>query len=529
MQTVLKSAKTERSATAARSIRTFAYRLAESPNAIILLFAVYFLLQTAIRVFLPTALRVDEAQQVLFQQWLAFGYDAQPPLYNWYQQIFFALFGSSLLAIGAAKNLVLFLIFFFYIKTAELVLQDKRLVAVAAFLLFVIPQVFWQAQRDLTHTTMLMLSITMLLYVTARILRRPGTLGYLALGVCIGMALLSKYNSLIILPAILLAAWFHPQGRLRILDRRFLLSLAIAFVTCIPHAVWLFGNLDLASEITLQRMAENAPDGRLSQVAFGFVTFIGGALIIVCVPMLLTGLAMIGLTPRSGGQDGQPTDRSLYRFFRSYFVAITLVMLLVISFVTLTEIRDRWLLPLFLPLPLYIALWLEQKRISLARFVPRLVPLGLAIMLIVPGALIAAQPLMSLLDLRTSSNYDWQAFADRLNAAGKGDPALIVTGDWRTGGNLRFLFQETPVVTTTYDDFTPKIDITQDQPILLVQTTGTDKFPGMLEWLETNYGLRLARPDIRSLDIPMYFPTEGEWLRFNYAIIRPSDFVKANP
>lgn len=525
MHTAVNSATADIGAKAGRAIQALAYRLAGSPHAIIIVFAVYFLLQTLIRLFLPTALRVDEAQQVLFQQWLAFGYDAQPPLYNWYQQIFFTLFGTNLFAVGAAKNLVLFLIFFFYIKAADLILSDRRLVAVAAFLLFVIPQVFWQAQRDLTHTTMLMLSITMLLYFAARLFRRPGTPGYVGIGLCIGMALLSKYNSLIILPAILTAAWLHPQGRERILDRRFLLSLAVAGALCVPHAVWLFHNLDLASEVTLSRMAENAPEGRWSQVAFGVWTFIGGALVIVCVPILLTGLSLLGLRSRG---DGGP-ERSWYRFFRTYFIAITLIMLLIITTMTLTEIRDRWLLPLFLPLPLFIALWLEQKRISPSRFVPRLVPVALATMLVVPGALVASQPLMSLLGLRTSSNYDWQSFADSFRADEKVLPALIVTGDWRTGGNLRFLFQDTPVVTTTYDDFTPEIDVSAERPILLVQTTATEKFPGMLDWLQTNYDMTLDLPSIRSIDMPMYFPTKGQWLRFNYAVIRPADLRKAKP
>ncbi|WP_165225028.1 glycosyltransferase family 39 protein [Affinirhizobium pseudoryzae] len=506
---------------AGKIFRAYSGVLAESPRTLIITFAVYFLLQTLIRLFLPTALRVDEAQQVLFQQWLALGYDAQPPLYNWYQQIFFALFGPGLLAIGAAKNLVLFLIFFFYVKTAELVLTDRRLVAVAAVLLFVIPQVFWQAQRDLTHTTMLMLSMTMLLYVTARLFRQPSTPGYLALGVCIGMALLSKYNSLIILPAILAAAASHPEGRARILDRRLLLSLAIALILCVPHALWLFDNLALASEITLKRMAENAPDGRLSQVAFGFATFVGGALVIACVPVLLTGLSLVGL--RSRIDTG--VNRNWYRFFRTYFAAIALVMLLVISTLTLTEIRDRWLLPLFLPLPLFIALWLEQKHVSLARFVPRLVPVGLVTMLVIPVALIASQPVMAMLGLRTSSNYDWQGFAEKLRVEEKLAPSLIVTGDWRTGGNLRFLFRDTPVVTTTYDDFAPQIGLLPDRPILLVQITGRDKFPEMLEWLETNYGLRVKLPGIRWVDMPMSFPTEGKTLRFNYAVVRPSDLV----
>ena len=134
------------------TLRKFSVCLASNPNAVIVLFGAYFLLQIVIRQMAPQALRIDEAQQVLFAQWLALGYDAQPPLYNWYQQAIFTLFGTSMAAIALAKNLILFLIFSVYIKTAELVLENKRFVVVAAVALFVIPQVFWQAQRDLTHT-----------------------------------------------------------------------------------------------------------------------------------------------------------------------------------------------------------------------------------------------------------------------------------------------------------------------------------------------------------------------------------------
>ena len=153
-----KQAGTRTTVKIAGALKRLLNSLAEKPNAVIALFGAYFLLQIIIRQFTPATLRVDEAQQVLFAQWLALGYDAQPPLYNWYQQAIFALFGMSMWTIAFAKNVILFLTFAVSIKTAELVLENKRFVAVSALALFIIPQVFWQAQRDLTHTAMLMLT-----------------------------------------------------------------------------------------------------------------------------------------------------------------------------------------------------------------------------------------------------------------------------------------------------------------------------------------------------------------------------------
>lgn len=497
------------------------YSLVTKPYALFGLFAAYFLLQTLIRTFLSPALRIDEAQQVLFDQWLAFGYDAQPPLYNWYQQILFSVFGISIAGIAIAKNLVLFLIFFFYIKTARLVLTDRRLVAVAAFALFVIPQVFWQAQRDLTHTTMLMLSVTLLLYLIVKVIQSASLSLYIGIGLCVGMAFLSKYNSLIILPAVLFSVWQHPVGRARILDRRFLVSVAIAAVLCVPHLLWLFDNLGLASDVTLQRMAEDAPRGRLLQIALGILTFIGGAAVISCVPV-----ALIALSLRAGATPREPTgNRDWYRFFRTYFIAIGIIMLVLICVMTLTEIRDRWLLPLFMPLPLLATLWLEQSGFNLARFVSRFVPIGLVTMVLVPLAILVSLPLMALIGQRTSSNYDWKAFATWFETHETLSPALIVTGDWRTGGNLRFQFKDVPVVTITYGDFVPAIDVSDARPILLVQTTGTENFAEMQAWLARTYHFQVDISDIRSVEIPMYVPTRDETLRFNYALIRPADIT----
>lgn len=492
--------------------------LAENPNAVIALFGAYFLLQIVIRQFTPATLRVDEAQQVLFAQWLALGYDAQPPLYNWYQQGIFALFGMSMWTIAFAKNLILFLTFAVYIKTAELVLENKRFVVVSALALFIIPQVFWQAQRDLTHTAMLMLTFVSLIYCSIRLIKRPTVAGYVLVGLIAGLGMLSKYNFALALPALLAAVWFHPQGRERLLDKRFALTVLASTLVSLPHLFWLMDNLVFASEVTLKRMAEDAPESRFLQIARGLARFISGSLVIIAIPALLLWLGM-----RAEKKIPKQTQSVWFRFFLHYFIAIAALMTIVILMTTMTELRDRWLLPLLIPAPILAALYLERYLADPQRFVARFLPIPLIAMVIIPIALLLAHPLMAALGRTSNSNYNWKAFERQIVDTEKLSPSVIVTPNWPTGGNLRFIFSDVPVATTTYDDYDPQFAISDEHPALLVWVGDDNQLSPLSKWIEEQLKAKVKVVPISSLDLPFYYPVKDKTMRFKYAVVRASD------
>ncbi len=496
--------------------------LLEKPNAVIALFGVYYLVQIVVRLLLPPALRIDEAQQVLFAQWLALGYDAQPPLYNWYQQVFFEIFGTSLLGLAVAKNLMLFLIFAIYVKLADAVLKEKRLVIVAALAFFLSPQLFWQAQRDLTHTTMLMLTGLWAIYTSVRLLQKPTTLGYVLTGLAVGLGMLSKYNFILILLATLLAVWFHPKGRERIFDRRFLLTIGISFLVFLPHSIWLFDNLQFASDVTLRRMAEEAPESRWLQILTGIARVLLGSAIVIILPALML-FACRGTRRELERQE--PEGSSWLRFFLHYFLALGAVLLVVIISTTMTEVRDRWLLPLVMPFPILGVLWLERKAFDVASFVKKVLPVCLAVMALIPIALIVSVPVQAMFGNTSRSNNDWQVFRHHLQDKGI-TPSLIVTSDWFTGGNMRFLFPKITVATTTYDDFDPAFRLTADRPVLMVWTTARDQSAGMAQWLEAQMGATLKDLGIQAFEAPMYFKVEGKMQRFSYILIKPENVIK---
>jgi len=120
----------------------------------LLLLSAYFSLHILLRVLVSDSLDYDEAEQALLSQWLLPGYTEQPPLYTWVQYFLFELFGKSVFAVSLLKNGLLFLTYLFVYLSGEKLLKDTRAAILATSSLLLIPQIAWESQRDMTHTTL---------------------------------------------------------------------------------------------------------------------------------------------------------------------------------------------------------------------------------------------------------------------------------------------------------------------------------------------------------------------------------------
>ena len=120
----------------------------------VLVLALYFLAHLLIRLNLSDSLDLDEAEQAFEFQQLRMGYGTQPPLYNWLQWVSFSIFGLNLFGLALLKSLCLFGIYFFMFLTARPLLGSMGAMAVSASLLL-LPQIGWEAQRDLTQSALL--------------------------------------------------------------------------------------------------------------------------------------------------------------------------------------------------------------------------------------------------------------------------------------------------------------------------------------------------------------------------------------
>nr|AIA95127.1 CAZy families GT83 protein [uncultured Agrobacterium sp.] len=101
-------------------------RLGRSQSAVLLLLAAYFAANVVVRLNQPASLEYDEAHQLFLSQWLFAGIDSQPPFYNWLQYAVVHVFGSSLAALSALKNVMLFCCYLLYGLAAARLLQNRH-------------------------------------------------------------------------------------------------------------------------------------------------------------------------------------------------------------------------------------------------------------------------------------------------------------------------------------------------------------------------------------------------------------------
>jgi len=201
---------------------------------LLLYFAAHILLRTVV----SSSLESDEAEQVLFTQWLQGSYLSKPPLYTWLQIFFFEIFGTNVFALSLLKNSLLFSTYVFVFASARLLLKDTRLALLAALSLLLIPQISWESQRDLTHSILVTSLSAMSFYVVLRLLESQTRRHYLWLGISIGLGTLAKYNYAIFISAILITLLTYPKGRSALANQRAFITLAALLIIVLPYLLW---------------------------------------------------------------------------------------------------------------------------------------------------------------------------------------------------------------------------------------------------------------------------------------------------
>ncbi|PZM17048.1 glycosyltransferase family 39 protein [Rhizobium tubonense] len=493
--------------------------LVRKPDTVVLLIAAYFILEFLVRLAMPHGMRYDESQQALFSQWLTFGYDSQPPLYNWVQTAVVSRLGLSLAAISLVKNTVLFLVYLSYYRLAQLVLSDKVFAVIATLSLLTIPQLFWEAQRDLTHTVAQLLTINLFLYSAIRTLKSPDLTSYVMTGITLGLGMLSKYNFALLAVAAIVAVWFHPQGRARLLDKRFLVTILIALLIFLPHGLWLIHNLGLASGRTLGIMEQDAPASALAKIATGPLKFLR-VVIVICAPTLVIYALVFGKDFfRSLRQSNEWT-----RFFGTIFLVIGVLVLALIVGIGMTALRDRWLLPFLFLLPIYLCLKMEAAGVRAEDFAKRFFYIPLAMMLIIPALLFSHASFPRLFRVYEAYNVPYTGFIDQIVAAEGKRPGLVLTDDWLPAGNLRLQLTDVPVMSLFFANLTLPYSWSADRPVLvawLPRRTGETLPPILATWLRDNLGPQYATPDVKNTEIRYVYGKDGDNYRFAYSWIYP--------
>ena len=336
--------------------------------------AAYFCLQVVLRILVSPSVERDEAEQLLLGQRFSWGYGSQPPLYTWIQMGFFALLGTSVLALALFKNLLLFGLYGLTYATTRRMTRSHGCAAAATLSLLYIPQVAWESQRDLTHSILASTMAIAILYCFVRLLQEDRLRWFLLFGLACGAGVLSKYNVVLWIGGLMLACLTIPNFRSAVLNRRMAMAFGLAALVVLPNLLWavehrdasLLGTRKFHIEASMPWLTA-AWAGSLNLI-YSVACFLGPMAIVYGTMLFRPGFATEEC--RVGQEYG--------KFLVRTFLLILPALVVLIAVYRITIFRGRWLQPMLVATPIAAV-------VAIASLRQRLDPLGLKFMAAVSG------------------------------------------------------------------------------------------------------------------------------------------------
>jgi 4-amino-4-deoxy-L-arabinose transferase-like glycosyltransferase len=414
--------------------------LVRHPDVVIWLILGYFVLCVLLRVIRSESLQNDEAEQAFQAQMLLMGYGRQPPFYNWLQYGLVDLLGLSVATISLLKNGLLFLCCLFYLVAARMVINDRRLPFVAMLGVLAVPSVTILAQRDLTHAVATLCLVSLFLCALLHVLKRASLAGYLVLGVTVGIGIITKYNFVILPMAAVLAMLPDAEFRRRLFDWRVIPAVLVAVAIVTPHLVWVLYHLDLATTDTVKAMHEGASGDSVKDTIRGLISILKATAEGSVPVLLLFGLVFY----RDIGAAWRAQNRWTRLVGGMIIASLVIVALIGIGFGA-SSIRQKWLSPFLLLLPLYLTLKLDAADRDMRKSVARMAP---PILGIVTGFIVylgLSNLIGPLIGDYGKEHIPYGPFLEQVMAERGERPSYIVSSDLMLAGNVRLPLPTVPV------------------------------------------------------------------------------------
>jgi 4-amino-4-deoxy-L-arabinose transferase-like glycosyltransferase len=327
---------------------------------------IYFGAQFAVRIAISGNLETDEAQFVGATHF-ALGYgNAHPPLYSWLVAVALEVAGHWVASVALVKNALLAGTYLFVYDTARRASGSAVMGLAAAACLALMPQIVWQSQFTLAHSVLVMFGAAALMHAMTLVALRPSTLHFAWLGLAASAGAMAKYNFFLLVAAAIFAVLLSPALRQAFASWRLVISGALFAAVCGPHLAWAFANIeDSTNRISKLERSSNW-FGALDVPGIGIDGFLGGLLALASSAGALV-LIWYGLRRLNGGgvADGPKTlgyvDHCRARADLANFYGQSCVMALAAFGAVLLVgdfhfVFERYLTPLLMPLPLWLAL-----------------------------------------------------------------------------------------------------------------------------------------------------------------------------
>ena len=312
------------------------------------LFVLYLLVSTACRLCLHQYVEYDDAEQLLMAQTLEWGYSAQPPLYTWLVWVAVRIAGPTAASLTAVKTLLWAGVYFLLARVALRCTKNSTLAAFAALSPLLTPACAWELPRT-THTLLACFASLSTVLAVLHLQSSRRTANYLWLGVWIGLGFLSKYTYAVFFGSSLAAAMLHRSFRSPLLDVRFLLSVAVAALLCLPHGAWLAGHWEEAVGRFALRAAIDPSTSALAARWTGLVRFA----VSVVAALGAVGVVWVALFwPRLRKARESTLQEDAGRYVDSIVLVAAVGWLALISAAGVQHFRIHWAAPILLLAPI---------------------------------------------------------------------------------------------------------------------------------------------------------------------------------
>ena len=405
----------------------------------LLLLGGYFTLHIVLRVLISDSLDFDEAEQALLGQWLLAGYTEQPPLYTWVQYGLFQLFGKNVFAVSLLKNSLLFLTYVFVFFTSKEILKDTRAAILATCSLLLIPQIGWESQRDMTHTTLAVCAAAASLWQALRLVKKQDLINYTIWGLFLSIGILGKANFALFMATLVLTLTTFPIGRKVIFSPKILTTILIIAAVTGSYFLWMFENQDIVFSAS-HKFKRTVESYQLQGIISLFIKSF-----LFLTP---TWLICLLIFPAGFGRNQNQQTNFHHQFIQRYLLILFLILVAVILVFKVTYVKDRWLQPLLFAAPIYFFSRLNPSQISPKRFKIFLAVISVAAIAVYLAFTIRVAGAYYT-DRFCRMNYPFAAMAKDLRQAGF-TGGLIISDRRLLAGNMRFQFPGSTAIIPGY-------------------------------------------------------------------------------
>lgn len=439
--------------------RAFADRAAAlcgDPRQVVAAILGYVLLFGALRFMWP-ALQLDDAVEVLHAQGWALAYSPiQPPLYTWMMVAAQIPFGPSVAAVALVDYVALALAYLAIFKAAREALGDVALAALATGSLTLTVTLGHDAHVAITESELLLCFSALALVALLRIARGRGTTAtWLLLGAALGLGLLSKYSLPLYVAPLIAAMLMDGAMRAHLLDRRWVLALAVALALVVPHLVGVV-HAPWQVDAAWQQTMVMQPSSQWQQVPGGFRDFLGGVLL---APLPMSALWLILLPQGFRWRPALPPERlAVRRMLGRWLLLMLAEAVIAIPALGIGQVRTHYFLVPLVPVALFFFAGFgpgEPDRRRCARFAAA-VAAGVAAVALF---MIAHRAVGAVRCFNCWAERDYSDAAAAIRAAGfTGGTILSETN--ADAGNLRLYFPDSTVYSSPF----PHVAVARPQP-----------------------------------------------------------------